>query len=79
MVDGVILLWFVLASLVVAFRPKKEARIAMAMGDDRISMGGAEIEGMAIDGEQKPSPPVATMTVLPSVALAGGLALAFLG
>ena len=59
-------------------RPKKEAQMAMAMGDDRISMAGGEMEGMAMHGKQKPSPPVATMTVLSFVALAGGLALAFM-
>ncbi|HEX4048863.1 MAG TPA: hypothetical protein VH309_13550, partial [Elusimicrobiota bacterium] len=95
MLDGVILLWFVLAALAVAFvaidirntpespvlmsmallvgliiaspmnwwlvanhlkhgmmtvRPKKEARMAMAMGGDQMAMGGGEMAGMAMEG-----------------------------
>jgi hypothetical protein len=58
-------------------RPKKEARIAMAMGDDERAKGGGEMGGMAMDVQQEPSPPVPTMTILSFVALAAGLALAF--
>ena len=60
-------------------RPKKEARIAMAMGGDQMAMGGGEMAGMAMGGADKPSPPVPIMTILSFVALAAGLALAFMG
>jgi DNA-binding LytR/AlgR family response regulator len=68
MLDGVILLWFVLAAPAVAF-------VAIDIGD--AGMAGMAMGGMAMDG--KPSPSVATMTVLSFVALAAGLALAFAG
>jgi hypothetical protein len=60
-------------------RPKKEARMAMAMGDDEMAKGSSEMGGMAMQGADKPSPPVPTMSVLSFVALAAGLALAFAG
>jgi Domain of unknown function (DUF4396) len=61
-------------------RPKKEtAGMAMAMGAGEMVMGGGEMGGMAMDGANKPSPSVPTMTVLSFVALAAGLALAFAG
>ena len=58
-------------------RPKKEARMAMVMGDDEMAKGSGEMGGMAMDVQQEPSPSVATMTVLSFIALAAGLALAF--
>jgi hypothetical protein len=55
-------------------RPKTEATgMAMSMG------GGGEMAGMAMSGPDKPSPSVATMTALSFLALAAGLALAFVG
>ena len=59
-------------------RPKKDAGgTAMSMGSDGgMAMAGG---GMAMDGAQKPSAPVPTMSVLSFVALAAGLALAFAG
>ena len=60
-------------------RPKKEAAgMAMSMGaDGATAMGAGEMGGMAMQGARKPSPPVPTMSVLSFVALAAGLALAF--
>lgn len=56
-------------------RPQKEmARMATPMGE-----GGGAMAGMAMGEAGKPSPSVATMTVLSFAALAAGLALAFLG
>jgi Domain of unknown function (DUF4396) len=54
-------------------RPKKETAgmVGMAMGS------GGEMAGMAMQGAEKPSPSVPTMTVLSFVALAAGLDLAF--
>jgi hypothetical protein len=62
-------------------RPKKEmAGMAMPMGGEGgMPMGAGEMGGMAMQGAQKPSPPVPTMSVLSFVALAAGLALAFAG
>jgi hypothetical protein len=61
-------------------RPKKEmAGMAMAMGSGEIAKGGGEMAGMAMGGADKPSPSVATMSVLSFIALAAGLALAFVG
>jgi hypothetical protein len=59
-------------------RPK-EARMAMAMGGGQMAMGGGEMAGMAMERADKPSPSVPIMTVLSFVALAAGLALAFMG
>jgi Domain of unknown function (DUF4396) len=60
-------------------RPKKEtAEMAMSMGSEGgMAMGAGEMGGMAMQGAQKPSLPVPTMSVLSFVALAAGLALAF--
>jgi hypothetical protein len=60
-------------------RPKKDADgTAMSMGSDGgMAMAGGGMAGMAMDGAQKPSPPVPTMSVLSFIALAAGLALAF--
>ncbi len=58
-------------------RPKKEARMAMAMGSDEMAKGGGEMAGMAMPEAGKPSPSIPIMTVLSFVALAAGLALAF--
>jgi hypothetical protein len=60
-------------------RPRKEtAEMAMSMGTDgATAMGAGEMGGMAMQRAQKPSPPVPTMSVLSFVALAAGLALAF--
>jgi hypothetical protein len=62
-------------------RPKKEtAGMAMPMGgDDAMGIGGGEMAGMAMERAQNPSPSVPIMTVLSFVALAAGLALAFMG
>jgi hypothetical protein len=60
-------------------RPKNEARTAMAMGAGEMAMGGGEMAGMAMEAPRKPSPSVPIMTVLSFVALAAGLALAFMG
>jgi hypothetical protein len=54
--------------------------MAMSMGDGGMAMsmgGGGEMSGMAMDGADKPSPSVPTMTVLSFVALAARLGLAF--
>jgi hypothetical protein len=62
-------------------RPKNEmAGMAMSMGDGGMLMpmgSGGEMGGAAMDGANKPSPSVPTMTVLSFVALAAGLGLAF--
>ncbi len=60
-------------------RSKNEtADTAMSMsGDGGIPMGGGEMSDMAMPGADKPSPSVATMTVLSFAALAAGLALTF--
>jgi hypothetical protein len=62
-------------------RPKMEmVGMAMPMGDGRaMAMGGGEMAGMAMEGAQTSSPSVPVMTVLSFVALAAGLALAFMG
>ncbi len=60
-------------------RPKKEAQMAMAMADDEMAKGSGEMAGMTMEGAEKPSPSVPIMTVLSFVALAAGLALAFMG
>jgi hypothetical protein len=64
-------------------RPKKEmAVMAMSTSDGGMAMSigsGGEMSGMAMDGANKPSPSVPTMTVLSFVALAAGLGLAFTG
>jgi hypothetical protein len=58
-------------------RPKKEtAGIEMAMGGGTAT-GARGMGGMEMQGAQKPSPPVPTMSVLSFAALAAGLALAF--
>ena len=61
-------------------RPKKEmAGVAMPMGDGgAMAMGGGEMAGMAMERAQTPSPSVPIMTALSFVALAAGLALAFM-
>jgi hypothetical protein len=59
-------------------RPKKEPRKAMAMGSDEMANGGGEMAGMAMPEAGKPSPSIPIMTVLSFVALAAGLALAFM-
>ena len=60
-------------------RPKKDAGgTTMSTGSDgRMAMGGGGMAGMAMEGAQKSSPSVATMSVLSFAALAVGLALAF--
>jgi hypothetical protein len=62
-------------------RPKNEmAGMAISMGDGGMLMpmgSGGEMGGAAMDGANKPSPSVPTMTVLSFVALAAGLGLAF--
>jgi Domain of unknown function (DUF4396) len=62
-------------------RPKKDtAGMAMSMGGGGgMAMGSGGMAGMSMEGAQKPSPSVATMTVLSFIALAAGLALAFAG
>jgi hypothetical protein len=62
-------------------RPRMEmAGTAMPMGGgDGMAMGGGEMAGMAMGEADKPSPSVPIMTVLSFVALAAGLALAFMG
>lgn len=60
-------------------RPKKEmAGTAMAMGGGGMAMEGGEMGGMAMPAANKPSPSVPIMTALSFVALAAGLALAFM-
>jgi hypothetical protein len=60
-------------------RPKEAAGMAMPMGSDGGAAAGGHggMAGMAMDKADKRSPSVATMTVLSFVALAAGLALAF--
>jgi Domain of unknown function (DUF4396) len=60
-------------------RPKEAAGMAMPMGGDGGAAAGGHggMAGMAMDKADKRSPSVATMTVLSFVALAAGLALAF--
>jgi len=82
MLDGVILLWFVLAALAVGFvaidirntpdSPLLDGRTVLL--DTSRAMGG-----MSMDGRRKPSPSVPIMTVLSFVALAAGLVLAVMG
>jgi Domain of unknown function (DUF4396) len=62
-------------------RPKKEvAGMVMPKGDGGgMAMPGGGMAGMAMDGAQNPSPSLPIMTVLSFVALAAGLALAFVG
>jgi hypothetical protein len=60
-------------------RPKKAAQMAMPMGGDQMALGGGKMAGMTMEGAEKPSPSVPIMTVLSFVALAAGLALAFMG
>jgi hypothetical protein len=62
-------------------RPKKEtAGMAMPMSAERaMKVGGGEMAGMAMGAAQKPSPSVPTMVVFSFIALAAGLALAFVG
>ena len=57
-------------------RPKEAGGMAMPMGSDGGAAAGG-MGGMTMDKADKPSPSVATMTVLSFVALAGGAALAF--
>ena len=60
-------------------RPKKEmAGMAMSMGGGGMAMEGGEMGGMAMPAANKPSPSVPIMTALSFVALAAGLALAFM-
>jgi hypothetical protein len=50
------------------------------MRDGAMAMGGGEMDApMAMEAADKPSPSVPIMTVLSFVALAAGLALAFMG
>jgi hypothetical protein len=59
-------------------RPKKEARMAMVMGGEGgMAMEGGGMAGMAMAEADKPSPSIPIMSVLSFVALAAGLALAF--
>jgi hypothetical protein len=60
-------------------RSKNEtADAAMSMsGDGGMAMGGGAMSDTAMSGADKPSPSVATMTVLSFVALAAGLVLTF--
>lgn len=60
-------------------RPKKEmAGMAVSMGGGGMAMGSGEMGGMAMPAANKPSPSVPIMTALSFVALAAGLALAFM-
>jgi hypothetical protein len=60
-------------------RPKKEmAGMAVSMGGRGMAMGSGEMGGMAMPAANKPSPSVPIMTALSFVALAAGLALAFM-
>jgi Domain of unknown function (DUF4396) len=52
---------------------------ALFMRDGAMAMGGGEMAEMAMEAADKPSPSVPIMTVLSFVALAAGLALAFMG
>jgi len=60
-------------------RPKEAGGMAMPMGSDGGAAAGGYggMGGMTMDKADKPSPSVATMTVLSFVGLAGGAALAF--
>ena len=61
-------------------RPKEMAGMTMSTGGEGgMPMGAGEMGGMAMEWAQRPSPLVATMTVLSFLPLAAGLALAFAG
>lgn len=60
-------------------RPEKEARIAIAPGNEGMPIGHSEMVGMAIDEAQKPSSSIPITALLSFVVLAAGLALGFKG